>query len=242
MIALLKSLLPFSRHGLWLLLLLPAVSGLGQADDKDKPLFGLRYGVLLTSDLLSGNAVGTTEAGVNFSYSPAYSQSIGAMVKFRPTGKFSFLTGICSLRRSYAMSIQAGDSAKFNRSMRITAYQIPALASVNVRSSKRSWMSAEGGLVFDFFPTNQSLSSDTFYVVSRQRAWVTPSLRIGAGWTQFTEKSGGFYIGGGYQRMLFTMSDLYLDYSLTDPITAVRFPLQGHFFSLDIGYYFPIRQ
>lgn len=209
--------------------------------ETEPPLFGLRYHGILTAELLSGGAVSEIENGVSLGYAPSYSQGIGAYLKLSPFTRFSFVTGISTVRRTYQLDINA-DSAVFDRSLRVNAYQIPLLGAVNVQIADEAWLSAEGGPVIDFFPSNQSVINEEFAVASILYSWLRPSLRIGAGYSQFIEKFGGFYLGASYQRMLLPMSRLYLDYSLTTPDISVNYPLSGHFFSLDIGYFFAQRQ
>lgn len=226
-----------------LLMLLIAFSANAQKTKKEEVAvkFGLKYSSVFTSDLLSSNAITIPIEGVTFAYSPNYSSAFGAVLRFGSNSRFSFQTGINTIRRAYTVNIDA-DSQTFNNKIRVSSFQVPFECLIQVPISKQIKMGVGFGVNLDFFPSDLALRSDSFYVGTLRNYWTVPSLRGSFAIDYETEKSGTFVLGASYQRMLTYMNWFSLEYSATkQTIYAIR-KLQGHYFSIDLSYFFNQQQ
>ena len=96
----------------------------GPEDRREIIKFGLGIKSVMTSDLLSVGETRLSNAGVDFSYSPQLSFGIDAIVRFKLKGRFSFQTGLSSIRRNYDFRI-ATDTLGYDGGIRQTGFQIP---------------------------------------------------------------------------------------------------------------------
>ncbi|MCB0737924.1 MAG: hypothetical protein KDC92_10455 [Bacteroidetes bacterium] len=224
-----------------MLFVLAAQVSAQQNEENNTPAFGLVYNTILTTEILSGERVESTVEDVLFSYNSAYSQGFGGFITFSPYQTFSFSTGITTIRRNYQVFMDA-DSFDFERKLRVNSFQVPLLGVVNVQLGNNLWISGRGGFVLEFFPNNQLIEDERFLTVTQPRYWAIPTLRGGARLEYTTPKNGAFFIGASYTRSLTYLVRMYMDYSLANRTITENFKLEGHYFSLDVGYVFARKQ
>src|SRR5207247_1369 len=101
------------------------------------------------------------------------------------------------------------------------------------------------GVSADFFPSDvstpkrQDTMRPVFQQLTARKRWLLPALNFGTGYEYRSKKNGSFCAGFSYHRMLSTMA--YSRFNYRYPISSTSFvrPLPGHYFSLDLKYFFP---
>lgn len=200
--------------------------------------FGVGVKTLMTSDLLSVGEATFINEGVSFSYAPKLSFALDAVVRIKLKGRFSIQTGLTTLRRSYDFQI-ASDSLSHGDFIRQTGYQIPLTALLQVPISDRAKVGIEAGYVQDAFTTNIAKGNDSFLTYIFVNGRFKPALRTSAVFSQGLKDGSAIEFGFAYHRMLGRLGTIIMDYDPGSVQVTGRGDLSGHFFSLNIAFFFP---
>ncbi|MFY0673910.1 MAG: hypothetical protein JXQ87_10915 [Bacteroidia bacterium] len=239
MIKLPKTLLPYS-----LLIVCLCFASFAQAQSTAKERnevvkFGIGLRMVATSDLLSGAASETLDRGVLFSYEPRLSRGIDAIIRFKLRNRFSFQTGITSIRRSYNFGMST-DSLQFSGSLIQTGFQMPFTGIVEVPIAEKSKVGVEGGFIAEMIPGEVgSGPQEDYYAFIYVQSRLKGSFRASAFINFDLEGGGKIETGFTYVRMATRLGSFYMDYDPGAEVISNRRDLQGHFFTFNVAFFFP---
>jgi hypothetical protein len=207
----------------------------------EKPQLGLSVRPIIPSGLFDNTTLEIERGSVNFTIDPRPGYSLGVTFRQELPQHLSLESGIHMARRSYDLIIKDRDSLVQNP-FRFVTYEIPFNALVFIRLTENTFLSNALGLSLDFLPSDIFVQQ-TAYVQKAQRTfWVLPALNAETGWEYRTEKSGIFYAGGSYHRMLVRLADTRIAYSRAGVNEDFTTQLSGHYFALNFRYFFPLHR
>ncbi|MGB0428929.1 MAG: hypothetical protein ACPGLV_00550 [Bacteroidia bacterium] len=231
-----KSLLPFRLIVLALFYTLS--SNAQNAEQRSEIIkFGIGVKAVATSELLSGAATTYALQGVNFSYESKVSRGIDAMVRIKLKNRFSLQSGITSVRRSYNYNIST-DTLAFGGSLIQTSFQMPLTGLLQVQISDKMRIGTEAGFVAEMFPGDVASGDDEHFALVYVRKRLNSALKASALTNYELNDGGRIELGFTYHRMLGRMGSFYLDYEGVENTISGKSDLQGHFFSVNMAYFF----
>lgn len=171
--------------------------------------------------------------------------SLGAVIRFGLTKRFSIETGIHYNARFYDFQLENNGFPNSSAQLRFPGYEIPLHGMVFVRLGQETYMTATAGLIFDLFPTGgiSTYDRDTMYYGMLERNWVIVGLGSNLGFEWRSQDKGYFYIGASYHNTLGDLADLFIAYrvpntdnfvDLIEPVPSIN----GNYLSLDFRYFF----
>ena len=208
--------------------------------------FGIQVRPLVPNEIFNGNAVDLANDTVRASVSDKLGVSVGMVIRYNFTERWSIETGINSIRRNYwidAETVDTNITERFDIGMQ--TYEIPVQALYYVRLTEDIYMNALAGVSFNFFPSNHAKRSPDrhFLVSSKRKHWVSPSLIANIGFEYRTRNSGNFYLGASLHRPLDDMSQMTISYQVPGYLNAVAYNwIRGNFLSVDLKYFFPAEE
>ena len=225
-------------------LLICALAGHSQ---KGVTNFGLSFRPIIPLGLVNtqGFSVKDQYSGTDFNLAARPSYSMGAVIRFGLTNRFSLETGIHYVARNYNFKLDDSDYPYSSASLRFSCYEIPLHGMVFVRLGEQTYMTATAGLVFDLFPTGGLVTHDrdTIEYGMLENHWIHLSLGSNLGFEWRTEKNGWFYFGASYHNTLGDMAKIFISYRKPYTNTFVRLispdpSVNGNYLSLDLRYFF----
>ncbi len=199
--------------------------------------FGIGIKAVATSELLSGGATAFQLKNVDFGYEPNLSQGVDAIVRFKLKDRFSFQTGISSTRRSYSYNIST-DTSAYSGSLVQTSFQMPFTGLLQVQINDKMRIGTEAGYVAEMFPGDIATGDDNHYTLIYVRKRLNSALKASA-FTNYELNSGAkIELGLTYHRMLGRMGTFYMDYEAISETISAKSDLQGHYFALNLAYFF----
>jgi len=221
------------------------------AGQKGVRAFGIQFKPIIPFGLVNtdGQTVRDLNTETTLEIQEKRGMSIGAVIRFGLSKRFSFETGINYVQRNYHFNLNSVSIAKYSEAdLRFTGYEIPALGMVFVRLGDKMYMNAAAGLSFDFFPTGgvATYDQDTSLTIEYgmlETNWIQLSLLANLGFEYRTEKNGYFYLGASYHRPFSNMAEVYISYIESNSTTFVRLispppGVSGNYLSIDIRYFF----
>ena len=100
-------------------------------------------------------------------------------------------------------------------------------------------MGIEAGYVQDALTTNASSGNDSFLTYIYVKSRFKPALRASAVFNQGFKDGSSFEIGFTYHRMLGNLGTIIMDYDPGEAQVSTKADLNGHFFSLNMAFFFP---
>jgi hypothetical protein len=226
----------FSIFLCFLLVFLKPYSCIAQS----KPVLGVQFRPIIPSELFNNSDEIFLKNGVQYSIKPQLGYNIGVVIRQRIYKGISLESGINYVKRVYDINLQ-DSSFTSNTRFRYISNEIPILGLIYIQLSERAFLNNSFGLSFDFFPSDIYTEGDSINQITKRKYWVLPALTANLGFEYRTKKSGFFYFGGSYHRMLATMAYSVITYKKPLKNETNVVPLAGHYFSLDFKYFFPLR-
>lgn len=207
---------------------------------QSKPVFGVHFRPIIPSALFSNTDVNFQNNGIRYVIKPQLGYNLGVVIRQRIYKGISLESGINYVKRVYDINLQ-DSSFTSNTRFRYIANEIPLLGLIYIQLSEQAFINNAFGLSLDFFPSDVYTEGDSIKQVTKRKYWVLPALTANVGFEYRTQKSGFFYLGGSYHRMLATMAYSVIEYRRPIKTELNVVPLEGHYFSLDFKYFFPLR-
>ena len=220
----------------------------------DKPTLGIEIRPVIPSNLFAiNNNISTYSSPASaysiaknytFTISPQLGFSAGAVVRAALSRIWSVESGIYYTSRTYGTSAKDSTGAVVKDNFRFDNYEIPILGLLYIRLSKNVYINNAFGLSLDFSPENfQTPGNDFYYVRVVRQNWVLPALMANVGAEYRTKNSGYFYIGALYHRMLVPIGRAAFFFDNNGgPEFSSPVDLSGHYFALDIKYFFSTKR
>lgn len=210
------------------------------ADAQSKPLFGIMVKPIIQTALFSTDMDRVLENGAAYQVAPEGGYNAGMIVRHRIYKGISLETGISYVKRGFNIALQ--DSAiSTSVNFKLINYEIPVLGLIYIQLSEQLFINNAFGLSLHFFPNDIYTETDNIRHYTERNEWVLPALTANVGFEFRTKKSGFFYLGGSYNRMLTTLATSQIEYPGNKNVKVVNIPLAGHYFSVDMKYFLPLR-
>ena len=209
--------------------------------------FGIQYKSILPFGLVNtdGQTVVDNENNTRLEIKTSRGYSIGAILRFGLSKRWSFETGINYVRRNYDFYLSGEGFQDSEASIRFSGYEIPATAMVFVKLGDKMYMNTSGGLTFDLFPTGgvSSYDRDTIEYGMLERNWIILALNVNIGFEYRTKESGYFYLGASYHQPFSDMAHVFVSYrspgsNTFTPLIQPPPGVSGTYFALDLRYFF----
>ncbi len=178
-----------------------------------------------------------------YSYNPQLSFGFGANVRRSIYRKISLEAGIHMTRRSYSVEVDSADKTHLSTDFTVISFEIPLKALIYIQLSERSFLDNAFGLSLDFLPNDVlKVTPDSLKQVFLRKYFILPALTAATGYELRTKKSGYFYVGASYHRMLTVLGysrTYYPQFRSSDNLIT---PVAGHYFSIDLKYFLPVNK
>ncbi|MEX0967927.1 MAG: outer membrane beta-barrel protein [Bacteroidia bacterium] len=202
---------------------------------------GLQFNPIVPAELIYSPDIFITNDDMNVEVSPRGGYSLGMLIRQHFGERWALQTGILSSTRNYNFNASRTNFS-LDSSFRIVSYEIPLTALLFTQLGRETYLSTSAGFSADFFPSDITLQTENFRFYAARKFYVLPSLLANLGFEWRTEKSGYFYGGLLYHRMITPMSRFFFRYEKDLETSEVSDPFSGHYFGLDIKYYFPVKE
>ncbi|MGZ5243197.1 MAG: outer membrane beta-barrel protein [Bacteroidia bacterium] len=207
-----------------------------------EPRLGIAIKPIIPSGLFDNQELVETQGKVQFSIEPKLGYSAGVVLRQDLPSLLSFETGIYYVRRIYDLAISDNLNNSTRNKFRFVNYEVPITGLIYIRLSENMYLNNTFGISLDFFP-NSIFTENEFYQQRAERNyWVLPGLIADVGAEYRTKKSGNFYIGGAYHRMLLPMANTIIAYKNGTIDETITTPLSGHYFAFNFRYFFPTQR
>lgn len=209
--------------------------------------FGIQFKPIFPLSIVNtdGQTAIDQEFGNRLEIKNAGGYSIGAVIRFGLSKRWSIETGINYVKRNYDFELSGEGLKTSTASVSFNGYEIPALAMVFVRLGEKTFMNASGGVTFNLFPTGglASYDRDTIEYGMLETNWVVPALTTNLGFEYRTDKNGYFYIGSSYHLPFSDIADVFVSYRKpgTNSFVGLMTPppsVRGSYLTIDIRYFF----
>lgn len=205
------------------------------------PRLGFSFRPVIPSGLFDNTELEVQQGPVKFSIDPKPGYAIGVSFRQELPYLLSFESGIHFVRRAYDLHISDTGFSTTNK-FRFITYEIPFNGLIYIRLSENTYLNNAFGLTLDFVPSNVFTENEYYLQKVQRKYWVLPGLNAETGWEYRTEKSGIFYVGGSYHRMLVRLADTRIAYTRGPINEDITTKLSGHYFALDFRYFFPTQR
>jgi len=219
-------------------------------DLEKQTLFGIQVSPIIPSNFPAKTNFNFQSDTVNYSISNRLSASYGVEIRHYFTYKFAINTGILYTKRNIIVNYEsqhtktnnAFTDTSFSRDLKFVAFEIPLKLSGYVRLSKTIYMSINGGINLNFYPSD--IRVDNVYM---QRigtfGWMFFQAGFSAdlGWEYRTEDNGIFYLGLSYQSRVDNMASILFFEKETIHKANYYHNITGNYFAITLKYFFPIK-
>lgn len=233
---------------LFVFLLSPTYSQLGEKKELFPIHFGLQTKVILPSDFLGSVKTSLSNEGFNSNLTQKIGYSYGAIVRADYTKNITVECGINYVQRQFGAEMNYTDSfvnISDTNNLTFINYELPITGIVKIQLSKNIYSLVGLGPSFTFKPTNVALidlpgGKHLFYHSGSVKKFGV-DLNAQAGFELRTKKSGYFYIGGGVKvptAYLFNWGGKYGQQGSSESLIDFE-KVNGAFLSIDLRYYLP---
>lgn len=233
---------------LFVLLLSPTYSQLGEKKELFPIHFGLQTKVILPSDFLGPVKTSLLNEGFNSNLTQKIGFSYGALIRADYTKNITVECGINYIQRQFGAEMNYTDSVvniSDTNNLTFINYELPITGIVKIQLSKNIYSLVGLGPSFTFKPTNVALidlpgGKHLFYHSGSVKKFGV-DLNAQAGFELRTKKSGYFYLGGGVKvptAYLFNWGGKYGQQGSSESLIDFE-KVNGAFLSIDLRYYLP---
>ncbi len=213
-----------------------------KAFSQQEPRLGIAVKPIVPSALFNNESLTIAKNKVQFTVDPQVGYSAGVVLRKDLPSLLSFETGIYYVRRIYKLNITDSAGGSTENKFRFVNYEVPITGLIYIRLSENLYLNNTFGISLDFFPNSIFTENEYYQQRAERNYWVLPGLIADVGAEYRTEKSGNFYIGGSYHRMLLPMANTIVAYKNNGIEESVITPLSGHYFAFNIRYFFPTQR
>ena len=228
------------------LILFLSFSSLAQENKKGETIFGFEFKALIPSRILNAGPVSLGDDSIDVTIKSPNGYSIGMVVRHNFTKMFSLETGL-HLTNSYYPILFKNTNQGIDEESRIqlTSYELPIQWLLYIRLGEQIYMNTILGISLDFFPTDVTITEDSYAYIILVDSWIQASILASVGFEYRTKKSGYFYIGSTIHRPFSDIGTFKLSYYhdniLSDYVTFSS-PISGSYLSIDLRYFFPKKE
>ena len=233
---------------LFVFLLSPTYSQLGEKKELFPIHFGVQTKIILPSDFLGPVKTSLSNEGFNSNLTQKIGYSYGAIVRADYTKNITVECGINYVQRQFRAEMNYTDSVvniSDTNNLTFINYELPITGIVKIQLSKNIYSLVGLGPSFTFKPTNVALidlpgGKHLFYHSGSVKKFGV-DLNAQAGFELRTKKSGYFYIGGGVKvptAYLFNWGGKYGQQGSSESLIDFE-KVNGAFLSIDLRYYLP---
>ncbi len=219
---------------------------LAQEKRKGETLFGLEVKALVPGKILNAGPISMGDDSIDVTVKSPNGYSIGMIVRHSFTKMFSLETGLHLTNRYYPVQFENSNKGINSASkIQLVSYEIPIQWLLYIRLGEQIYMNTILGISLDIFPTDVTVTEDSYAYIIIVDSWIQGSLLASVGFEYRTEKSGFFYMGASLHRPFKEIGNFSLSYynnnSLSEYVNFTS-PITGTYLSIDFRYFFPKRE
>jgi len=204
----------------------------------ERNAFGIQYKPIIPSGIFRIVTNEIYQDNILYKVQPRTGYSLGAMIRFGISKRFTIQTDINYIKRNFLFSVT--DTSFYSEiDLRVVSYEIPILATHFVRLTENVFMGQTLGISYQFLPTNLFSRNEHLNQLSLKRYWVSTSFVANVGFEWRTENAGYFYIGPTYHMYLNNMFNTRIEYkNALQETKTVYTKLEGDYFGFIVRYIF----
>jgi len=219
---------------------------LAQENKKGETLFGLEVKAIIPGKILNAGPISLGDDSIDVTIKSPNGYSIGMVVRHNFTKMFSLETGLHLTNSYYHIQFENSNKGIISESkIQLVSYEIPIQWLLYIRLGEQVYMNTILGISLDIFPTDVTVTEDSYAYIIILDSWIQASLLASVGFEYRTEKSGFFYMGASLHRPFNDIGNFSLSYynnnSLTEYVTFSS-PITGTYLSMDFRYFFPKKE